>query len=50
LNDKLADMLGEEWRGIWDKEHRSAARTIHAAHTQDESEGTEEDEDVQDEE
>jgi hypothetical protein len=31
LNDKLADMLGEEWRGIWDKEHRSAARTLHAS-------------------
>jgi hypothetical protein len=29
MNDKLADMLGEEWRGIWDKEHRSRARTIH---------------------
>jgi hypothetical protein len=29
MNDKLADMLGEEWRGIWDKEHRSGARTFH---------------------
>lgn len=29
MNDKLADMLGEEWRGIWDKEHRSGARTVH---------------------
>lgn len=27
LNERLADVLGEEWRGVWDKEHRSAARS-----------------------
>jgi hypothetical protein len=56
MNDKLADMLGEEWRGIWDKEHRSGARTVHVPEkaakvesSEDASEDLEEEDEEEDE-
>jgi hypothetical protein len=52
MNDKLAGMLGEEWRGIWDKEHRSGARTVHAPNERPakvESEDASEDSEEEDE-